>query len=591
MALKPKSLGPPKGLRTPRGLLGGAVEPVEHAPSRPRGILIGRQTDTKEWVALNREWLSTHMQVIGATGVGKSKFLEIIARQIILNKGRPSLIVLDPHGDLYTSLLAFCAAKGIRDRLVILDPHESTFITGFNPMGRDRRSIAYQSVMMLEAIKKCWGMATFQATPRMARWVYNTIRALVEAGLTLNEALYLLDPHDNQERPAILRNVKDPIVKRDWAWFESLGEKRKSLREERTESAHSRFRPFLQIPAVKYILTQQKTVVEFNKVLGEGKIVLVNLSPYGKMSQDDSALLGTLIINEILASAFQRPKGERRNCYLMIDEFQNFVTKDLCAILDGGRKFGLHLILAHQHLRQLKERDEEVYYSTLTNARTKVVFGGLDVDDAETMAKRLKRFNLMEVKQELYRTIFAPVETTREIITESEGEVTHEGVARAFASGAVYDPNVGWFEDPLLLSESEHEGNTESEGRSHSFARSRTEVPFYEYHERQELASQEFWSLADQLYNATMQFTDLPNRYFAIKCPNKDIVFCKTPTISEPKISTKRFTEFTHQLLEEGGFASRIPAIEAEQKERLKALFTRAKQPETIEEALDDTKF
>jgi hypothetical protein len=52
------------------------------------------------------------------------------------------------------------------------------------------------------------------------------------------------------------------------------------------------------------------------------------------------------------------------------------VTKDICEILDGGRKFGLHLILAHQHLKQLMLKDSEVYYSVLGNARTKVVFGG-----------------------------------------------------------------------------------------------------------------------------------------------------------------------------------------------------------------------
>jgi len=38
-----------------------------------------------------------------------------------------------------------------------------------------------------------------------------------------------------------------------------------------------------------------------------------------------------------------------------MDEFQHFVTKDMCEILDGGRKFGLHLILAPT-FHQLKEK-------------------------------------------------------------------------------------------------------------------------------------------------------------------------------------------------------------------------------------------
>ena len=38
----------------------------------------------------------------------------------------------------------------------------------------------------------------------------------------------------------------------------------------------------------------------------------------------------------------------------------------------GGAVTGIGLDAAHQHLAQLKEQDPEVYYSTLTNARTKV---------------------------------------------------------------------------------------------------------------------------------------------------------------------------------------------------------------------------
>ncbi|MBI1744116.1 type IV secretion system DNA-binding domain-containing protein, partial [Candidatus Acetothermia bacterium] len=485
----------------------GWAQVVRQPPKpKPNGVFIGRRLDTKEIATISPEHLQTHMQIIGATGVGKSKFLEALARQIIKAKSQPALVVLDPHGDLYHDILAYCVAHKIRDRLVILDPHEQQFRTGFNPMRRDQRSITYQSVMMLEGIKKCWGQETFHQTPRMARWLYNTIRSLVEAELTLAEATDLLDPHDNPVRNAVLPFVKDPIVKRDWQWYTSLtGPHAKNLREERTESAWNRIQMFLKFPEIAQMLTQQRSVIDFGNILSQGKILLVNLKHAGLMSRDESSLLGTLIINDIVAAAFQRDPEERRRCYLMIDEFQNFVTKDLCAILDGGRKFGLHLILAHQHLAQLKQRDEEVYYSTLTNARTKVVFGGLSTDDAELMAKKVMRFNLMDVKQELYRTVFRPVESTRTITSDSEGEVTHEGVMNAFGSGRVYSCEGGIFFDPAVLSSSEFDSRGESSGSGHSYSSSTVEAPFYEYHEEQELASREFWRLDEHLYRATMQ--------------------------------------------------------------------------------------
>ena len=148
-------------------------------------------------------------------------------------------------------------------------------------------------------------------------------------------------------------------------------------------------------------------------------------------------------MNELLTAAFSRPEGEakRNPFYLFIDEFQNFVTKDICEILDGGRKFGLHLILAHQHLNQLKQKDPEVYFSTLGNARTKVVFGGLIDEDLEILGKELYtgELNPDEVKDEIWQTKFRPVESTRLVVAEgqsrggssSRAELAHESLGES----------------------------------------------------------------------------------------------------------------------------------------------------------------
>src|SRR5205823_2370725 len=140
---------------------------------------------------------------------------------------------------------------------------------------------------------------------------------------------------------------------------------------------------------VRQILGRQERTLDFSQVLSGRKIVLVNLAEQNTIPEDYQHLLGTLLVNEILTAAFARPIGRRNPFFLVIDEFDHFVTKDMCEILNGGRKFGLHLILAHQHLNQLKEKDPEVYYSTLGNARTKVVFGGLIDEDLDIVAKEL----------------------------------------------------------------------------------------------------------------------------------------------------------------------------------------------------------
>src|SRR5262249_49594255 len=149
--------------------------------------------------------------------------------------------------------------------------------------------------------------------------------------------------------------------------------------------------------------------INFNDVLGKGKVLLVNLARQNVISEDDQHLLGTLLVNELLTAAFARKEGERKPFFLFIDEFQHFVTKDICEILDGGRKFGLHLILAHQHLRQLQEKDPEVYFSTLGNARTKVVFGGMIDHDLDTLAREMYDLDPDQIKNEIWQTKFRPV--------------------------------------------------------------------------------------------------------------------------------------------------------------------------------------
>lgn len=71
--------------------------------------------------------------------------------------------------------------------------------------------------------------------------------------------------------------------------------------------------------------------------------------------------------------------------FLYIDEFHHFITPSIAAILSGARKYGLGRTLAHQEMRQLKSRSEEVAGAVLGNAYTRLVFR-VDDQDARTLA-------------------------------------------------------------------------------------------------------------------------------------------------------------------------------------------------------------
>ena len=61
---------------------------------------------------------------------------------------------------------------------------------------------------------------------------------------------------------------------------------------------------------------------------------------------------------QVKLAALKRSKLEakdRKNYFLYIDEFQNYVSKSIESILSEARKYKLGLIIAHQYIDQLKQ--------------------------------------------------------------------------------------------------------------------------------------------------------------------------------------------------------------------------------------------
>jgi hypothetical protein len=483
---------PPASWKESESLVKSWQQTLATRDQPPRdGLLLGTNLSTSKPGYITPQQISTHMHVLGASGVGKSFFLESLIKELILHG--QGVCVIDPHGDLYERLLEFCAwlhtkhnkRFKIAERLIPFNIAESKQVMGFNPVARNARIMTYQVVALMEAIRKAWGQSSFQETPRLARWLFNTAYAIIEGKLTLLQSQYLVTTEANPYRPAIIERITNPRIKAEWEWLSSAKPER---REERVESCLNRLKLFVEHERLRLIFGQSERTLDFSSVLSGQKILLVNLASQNTIDEENQRMLGTLLINELLTAAFARPRGKRPPFYVVIDEFAKFVIKDICAILDGGRKFGLHLILAHQHLRQLREQDPEVYFSTMTNARLKSVFGGLNVEDVETMAKELflKELNPDEVKDEIWQTKLMPKETTRTVRSDSWSEGTGESVGEithaSLASGEMFIPGSGFWAMPELKGTSNMSGSGGSSGSGRSSSSSQgsttTEVPF-----------------------------------------------------------------------------------------------------------------
>ena len=112
----------------------------------------------------------------------------------------------------------------------------------------------------------------------------------------------------------------------------------------------------MRIPVSRRFLTGEGEQVDLRRCMDDGKILVVNLAK-GRLGEDVTGLLGSLLVSSIGAAAFSRLSGPLppRPFYLFLDEFHSTVTLSLQNALSELRKTGLGLTLAHQYLDQLSE--------------------------------------------------------------------------------------------------------------------------------------------------------------------------------------------------------------------------------------------
>lgn len=141
------------------------------------------------------------------------------------------------------------------------------------------------------------------------------------------------------------------------------------------------------------------------------KIVLARFS-HGAIGEENAHLLGSLLVAKIAQAAMSRQDedaAKRVPFFLYIDEFHHFVTPSISSILSGARKYGLGLVFAHQEMRQLKSRSEEVMSAVLGNVYTRILFR-LGDQDARALADDLSFFEASDLQTLGIRNAIARVE-------------------------------------------------------------------------------------------------------------------------------------------------------------------------------------
>lgn len=502
---------------------------------KQRSVLLGYEERTREGVYIDQKIRSTHLHILGTTGSGKSKFMEHLIREDVLNNN--GLCLIDPHGYLYSDLVKWCETKRFlgRKKILLFDPAEKGLVFSFNPLQvSSSTTVSFHVDAMVKAVAKVWGGEDQDKTPTLKRCLRVIFYILAEKKLSLLEAQHLILQGNSDLRERITANIQDHIIRDQWDQFRGLNEKQYY---EMFSSTINRMTEFFSSPIIRNIISQTERTINFREIMDEGYILLVNLAAKSRLSDDNARLLGTLIVNDLFVNARSRPPGSRP-FYLYIDECARYINEDVGRILDEGRKFGLHLILAHQHLSQLRKAGEDVYSSVMTCANTKVVFGGLTADDAEIMSKEIfLDINMEEPKKSLNKPVVVGHE---KILMKNRSRNTSrtEGESNGFSDGSSSSESKNEKDDIINSASGASQSNTraysssyadgESEGHSEALMPILKNMPTQTY------------SLEEQRYKAVSLMKKQPAQHAIVKMPGQEARFIKTPTVNPGFANDKR---------------------------------------------------
>ncbi len=312
-----------------------------------------------------------HVYIVGKSGVGKSKLLELFLRQDVAHGH--GLCFIDPHGDVIEEILHFIPEERIKD-VVVIDPSDSKYPISFNPLANVDPNFKHQLTQgLIEVLERQFGA---NWTPRLEHVFRFTCLALLDyPHATMRGMISMLT--DRNYRQLVVEYIEDDMVKRFWAIeFADWSEKYDT---EAIIPLVNKLAQFLSDPMLRSIFGQKENKVDLEELMNEGKIILINLSK-GKLGEENASFFGSMFITKIKQAGMERaslPEKERKDFYLYVDEFHNLVTETFENILSEARKYGICLTVAHQYMGQLIPK---VQQAVLGNTGTIVVFrvGGED---------------------------------------------------------------------------------------------------------------------------------------------------------------------------------------------------------------------
>jgi hypothetical protein len=349
---------------------------------------IGDDADSGQPVLLGDRERRSGLYILGRSGMGKTNLLVNLIVQAIENSY--GLFFLDPH-DGIDCLKSVYERHGQLPSFIELNIQNETHSFGINLLkcknvdSWTERGDTYDRArwVFFKLFEKEFG-----EKPWLESIIQNTLYVFIEnQEYTLAEVPHFLINPDF--RNYLVSKVRyKPDVVDFWKYH---------FHPRQAESALTRMTTLLGHDAVRHIVGQKETTLDFLKVMEERRIVLVKLPT--TLAPDIKKFIGTILISELLHAVRSRPEDKRKQFCIFVDEFQHFVNyEDFGILITEARKYGIATTIVHQErFGQLGDNKQII---GATDATVNKVFFRLSVRDAQEQAPEFAKEPPVETKLE-----------------------------------------------------------------------------------------------------------------------------------------------------------------------------------------------
>lgn len=314
-------------------------------------------------VAIPDSVRARHVYIVGKSGSGKSTLITNIAVQDI-QRGE-GVCVIDPHGDLVSDLLDYIPASRVKDTIYFNVSDRQ------HPIGLDMMSAKSEAeieiltddlITTFRRLTESWG----ERMETILRYAFNTLLRTPNA--TFLDLQKLLT--NEGWRSTVVRRLNFSVLS-DF-WYSQFP----NMPKDATQPILSRMTKIVLSPTLNAIFGSSKNTLNFNDVIRNRKILLINLGGDSRdrnneqlsVSDEMKKLIGSVVVSQLQLAAMRQasiPEGARIPCRMLVDEFQNFVSGAFPKILSEARKYKLSLTVAHQYISQLDDATRNAVFGNV----------------------------------------------------------------------------------------------------------------------------------------------------------------------------------------------------------------------------------